>query len=384
MANSKRNKGESKVELLNDYVIVDIETTGLDPKFCSIIEIAALRIKDGNIVDEFQTLVKPDAFCIETGDLWDGIDYIDIDGTTGYFVNDFIIELTGITNAMLKEAPDTSEVLKKFFEFINSDDIIIGHNVNFDINFIYDACKNCFGKDFQNDYVDTMRLSRRTIGSLEHHRLSDLSSFFDIEYENAHRAMNDCKITYECYQRLKDYIQFNNIEITSYKHKSVKSKDITADNNDFDETSPFYQKVFAFTGALKKLTRAGAMQIVANKGGINGDNVTKKTNFLVLGNNDYCPLIKDGKSTKQKKAEGLILKGQDLQIISENVFYDMLEDSDKDQFKDQSVEFGCCSKYLECSDARKCVHENSDYAEGCAYNKNLKNGKIFYGKNRNI
>jgi len=60
-------------------------------------------------------------------------------------------------------------------------------------------------------------------------------------------------------------------------------------------------------------------------GGINGDGVTSKTNYLILGNNDYCSNIKDGKSNKQKKAEELILKGQELQIISENVFYDLLE-----------------------------------------------------------
>lgn len=75
------------------------------------------------------------------------------------------------------------------------------------------------------------------------------------------------------------------------------------------------------------MNRKQAMQIVADYGGINGNNVTKKTNYLVLGNNDYCPLIKDpdGKSSKQLKAEQLKEKGQDIEIISENVFYDMLE-----------------------------------------------------------
>lgn len=59
---------------------------------------------------------------------------------------------------------------------------------------------------------------------------------------------------------------------------------------------------------------------------INGKDITKQTNYLILGNNDYCKAIKDGKITKQKKAEDLILKGQDLKIISENVFYDMIAD----------------------------------------------------------
>ena len=69
------------------------------------------------------------------------------------------------------------------------------------------------------------------------------------------------------------------------------------------------------------------MQLVADIGGIPGDSVTKKTNYLILGNNDYCKSIKDGKSAKQKKAEKLILDGQDLQIIPEAVFIDMISES---------------------------------------------------------
>jgi len=67
------------------------------------------------------------------------------------------------------------------------------------------------------------------------------------------------------------------------------------------------------------------MQLVVDLGGLVANSVTKKTNYLVLGNNDYCPSIKDGKSSKQKKAEKLKLDGQDIEIISENTFFEMLE-----------------------------------------------------------
>lgn len=73
------------------------------------------------------------------------------------------------------------------------------------------------------------------------------------------------------------------------------------------------------------MIRKDAMQIVVDLGGINGNSVTAKTNYLILGNNDYCSLIKDGKSNKQKKAEKLKLKGNDIEVITENVFYDMIE-----------------------------------------------------------
>ena len=74
------------------------------------------------------------------------------------------------------------------------------------------------------------------------------------------------------------------------------------------------------------MVRKDAMQLVVNFGGSCGDNVTAKTNFLILGNNDFCSSIKDGKSSKQKKAEALILKGNDIEILSENVFYEMVLD----------------------------------------------------------
>ena len=73
------------------------------------------------------------------------------------------------------------------------------------------------------------------------------------------------------------------------------------------------------------MIRKDAMQAVVNVGGKVGDNVTKETNYLILGNNDYCSTIKDGKSTKHKKAESLMLKCQDIAVIPENVFYQMLE-----------------------------------------------------------
>ena len=68
------------------------------------------------------------------------------------------------------------------------------------------------------------------------------------------------------------------------------------------------------------------MQAVADIGGICADGVTAKTNFLILGNLDYSQNIKNGKSAKLKKAEAMIIKGKDLQILSESVFYDLLQE----------------------------------------------------------
>ena len=299
----RENKGSSKLDFPVDYTVVDLETTGLDPEWNEIIEIGALKIRNNQIVDSFSQLVKPTEP-----------------------VDEFITDLTGITNDMLADAPSIEEVLPSFLAFADND-IIVGHNVNFDINFIYDNCVRLTGQGFPNDFVDTMRLSRRLFPQEKHHRLSDLEKRYNLHNESAHRALSDVMLTNQCLEHLRKHVIENNIDLQALLRSSSKglsAKDISATNDEFDENSPFYQKTFVFTGALERMTRRDAMQMVVNLGGLCGDGINKNTNYLVLGNNDFCKTIKDGKSAKLKKAEQLKISGQDIEIISENVFYDML------------------------------------------------------------
>ena len=96
---------------------------------------------------------------------------------------------------------------------------------------------------------------------------------------------------------------------------------------DFDTSNPLYDKKIVFTGKLERFLRKEASQIVVNLGGIVKDSVTKDIDFLVLGNNDLCKTLVDGKSNKHKKAEELILKGFDIKILIEDTFYDYIEDN---------------------------------------------------------
>lgn len=305
-----RNKGKSLFCIPACYSIIDIETTGLSPDFDSIIEVSAVKYAAGKEIGSFTSLIKPE----KTYD----------DGT---YIDDFIENLTGITNDMLSKAPDPTSVFKNFKDFIGKD-ILIGHNINFDINFLYDNFEAYLSEKFDNDFVDTMRLSRFLHPEEAHHRLQDLAERYSIDYSGAHRSLNDCYITHACYDHLQEEIiqsagSIDNF-LASWKkhHYGLKAANIKAGKKDFDVTHPLYGKVCVFTGTLEKMPRKEAMQLVADVGGINADSVTKKTNFLILGNNDYCPLIKDGKSNKQKKAEKLKLEGNDIEVIPENVFYD--------------------------------------------------------------
>lgn len=195
-----------------------------------------------------------------------------------------------------------------------------------DGNFLYDNLLNYYQIELKNNFVDVMRIAKRALPELAHHRQIDIAKYYNVNIDIAHRAEADCRVCKECFDALKKDIEERNIDISikSFSHKGISAKDISTEKTEFDIEHPLYGKVCAFTGTREKMQRKEAMQIMADLGGIPGDGVTKKTNYLILGNNDYSKTIKDGKSTKQKKAKKLILEGADLQIISEQVFYDWI------------------------------------------------------------
>ncbi|MCI8483461.1 MAG: exonuclease [Lachnospiraceae bacterium] len=316
MKKNRIYKGNSLISFPESFTIIDIETTGLSPDYDKIIEVSALKVVNHVVTDSFSSLIKPTS---------------DIDGI---YIDSFIVDLTGITNEMLANAPDPLPTLHDYFSFLGND-ILLGHNINFDINFLYDYSEKLFSRPLENNFIDTMRISRRLHPEKPHHRLSDLCARYSIDNSAAHRSLADCNTTFECYNALcndiivcfgtlEGFVQF--CAKASKDNHYIRVSDITPSTTNIDISNPLYGKVFVFTGTLEKMPRKEAMQLVVDHGGTNGSSVTKSTNYLVLGNNDYCSLIKDGKSNKQKKAENLKLQGYDIDIISENVFYDMLED----------------------------------------------------------
>lgn len=302
-----RNKGRNLLNFPSSFVVVDIETTGLDPQFDEIIEIGAIKVVDGNVTNTYNTLVKP------TNE-----------------VDDYITELTGITNEMLEGAPSIKVVINNFYDFIG-DNVILGHNVNFDINFLYDELFNHHNLELNNDFVDTMRIGRYLLKDLKHHRLIDIANNYGISILGNHRSLKDCEITLQIYNNmLQDILtKYESADEFLESCKRIKTKldasEIKTTNTEFDISHPLYNQCCVFTGILEKMQRKDAMQKVVDLGGYCSNTITKEVNFLVLGNNDYNPLVKDGKSNKQKKAEQLKLNGYDIEIISENIFYEMIE-----------------------------------------------------------
>lgn len=301
---NKRNKGKSLIELPDSYTLIDIETTGLSSMYDEIIELSAIKVRENKIVNTFSSLIKPK-----------------------YRIDGFITELTGITNEMVQNAPRIKSIIQDYINFI-SDDIVIGYNINFDINFIYDNYLECKKLEFNNNFIDLMRICRK-LCLLQNHKLKTVAEYYNISTDGHHRGLTDCNITFEIYNAVKNEILSKYTCANEfYKNNWLtekKAKDIITSNKDFDTSHIFYNKVCAFTGTLSKLPRKDAMQKVVDIGGICGDNLTKETNFLIVGEQDYSRTVQNGKSRKILKAEEYILKGFDIKIIPEYLFYELIE-----------------------------------------------------------
>jgi DNA polymerase-3 subunit epsilon len=157
------------------YVVFDIETTGSSAKEGAITEVGALKVVRGKVVDEFATLLNPNRP-----------------------IEPFVVRLTGITDRMVAEAPDTSEIMPLFEEFVEGC-VLVGHNVHFDCSFIAAARG---GVSLPNPVLDTLKLARFLVPGLKRYRLSSLVSHFGVRAAPNHRALSDAAATVEVFLKL--------------------------------------------------------------------------------------------------------------------------------------------------------------------------------------
>ena len=167
------------IDITKDYTVIDIETTGLSAYNDEIIELAAISVAEGEVVNEFQALICPKRP-----------------------VSQKIIDLTGLTNEILIErGSEITEVLPKFLSFLGSSHIVV-HNAKFDIGFINEACKKSGLPEIKNLYTDTMLLAREKVVDVINYKLRSLLDYFKIEIEREHRGINDCIATQKLYVKL--------------------------------------------------------------------------------------------------------------------------------------------------------------------------------------
>jgi len=160
-----------------EYVIVDIETTGLSKYKHNITEIAAVRVKNNRIVGEFQMLVNP----LKP-------------------IPKFITRLTGITDDMVKDAQPIEKVLPVFLKFFGSN-VLVAHNATFDYGFISHNAETHLDLLVENERLCTRKLANRLLPDLGSKKLSNLCEHFGIVNITAHRAMSDVKATHELFSK---------------------------------------------------------------------------------------------------------------------------------------------------------------------------------------
>lgn len=209
---------------MNTYVIIDLETTGFG-RSAEVIELAALKIVNGKIIDTFESLVKP---------------------TVPIPVS--VQELTHITNEMVAYAPYIDEILPSFFYFIE-DYRLVGHNIiAFDLPILRRLIIDIPDITLNNSYEDTLYMAQHKL-ELDNYKLSTIASYFGINTDKAHRALQDCYITYECYTKLK-----------SISDLQPPMPTTSTTNN----TKPFTSKLTEKTKALQTLN-GFIMGIVSDK-----------------------------------------------------------------------------------------------------------------------
>ncbi|MEA1972216.1 MAG: exonuclease domain-containing protein, partial [Candidatus Cloacimonadota bacterium] len=168
-----------------DFVVLDIETTGLDKYYDEIIEIGAIKYSNGKVIEELSFFIKP---TIE--------------------VPTFIKQLTHITNKQLSSGKSLKDGLLELIDFIE-DKPLVCHNSEFDILFIEHKLIDESMRSIRNLIYDTFDLSRIFLPYLNNHKLNTVADFFEIENESSHRAISDAKTTGQLFIKLLDFIQKN-------------------------------------------------------------------------------------------------------------------------------------------------------------------------------
>ncbi|MCM1496967.1 MAG: PolC-type DNA polymerase III [Clostridium sp.] len=281
-----RAKGQS---LDDSYVVFDIETTGLSPKFCKIIEIGAVKIENGEIVDRFSHFVNPEI----------PIPYN-------------ITSLTSITDEMVMDAENIEVMLPKFLEFV-SDSVLVAHNASFDVRFIRKFARD-MGIQIDNSVVDTMTLAHVLCPELGVFKLDRVCRHLGIKLDNHHRAVEDAEATAEIFKKF----------IPLLKERGVNNLE---DLNSLGGTSP---------DAVRKSTRYHGIILAKNEiGRVNLNRLISESHVTYFNKRPIMP-----KSLINKYREGLILgsaceAGELFRAVVENAeeeeidrivrFYDYLE-----------------------------------------------------------
>ncbi|MBO5733992.1 MAG: PolC-type DNA polymerase III [Clostridia bacterium] len=279
---------EKSMDLDGDFVVFDIETTGLKARFHELIEVAGVKVSGGKIVERFSEFVKPKTP-----------------------ISPHITELTRITNEMVSGADNAENVLKRFVEFAKGC-VLVAHNANFDVGFLKRYAEK-FGIEFDFCYVDTLGLSRKLVTNIKRHRLDRVAKALGIPFEGHHRAINDAEVT------AKIFLVF----VDSLKRKGIK--DVLEINDELaDETIKQYTDLYHVILLVKDMTGLQNLYKLVSTSHL--DNFYRKPRISKEVLKAHREGIVVGSACEAGELYNAVLSGKTQQEI-ENIaeFYDYLE-----------------------------------------------------------
>ena len=301
-------------DVMDHYIVLDIETTGFSPTNDRIIEIAAVHYVFGSEASRFHTFVNPNIP-----------------------IPKHITKLTGIHQSNVNSAPEIEDLVDDFISFIK-DYPIVGHNIiDFDLPFLVAQ----FGISIPNTIIDTLTISKITFPDLPTYKLSDLKDWLRLHDGESHRADDDAITTNallwaclypEKYESLYRKAIRNGKSENKHTHESKSNRhfqhidmsEIQPDSKSYALSGPLCGKKIVFTGELT-ISRKDAMQMAVNAGALLRSTVSGKTDILVVGKQDLSVVGADGMSTKEEKAHELNASGKCcIRIINEEEFMSLI------------------------------------------------------------
>lgn len=184
-------QGRKLDQYVPDYVVFDLETTGISCMTDKVIEISAIKVREKKVADTFSALVNPEMKIPSRAS-----------------------KVNHIYDDMVKDAPVFEKVLAEFDAFVE-DMVLVGHNIHtFDMKFIQRDAKRYWGKTFANDYIDTLTVARLCLPQLSNHKLTSLAAHYQIATDGAHRALADCGMNQKVFERLGEALKSPSVKKT--------------------------------------------------------------------------------------------------------------------------------------------------------------------------
>lgn len=292
---------------LDDFCVLDVETTGLDCIISHVVQVGIIKVLDGQVVDQLNTFVNP-----------------------GSHIPSSATEIHGITDDDVKDAPTYKQIADRMVSLLDGS-TVVGHNVTFDLNFIQQILVERSNPEhiLNMEYVDTWEFAKRLRLPVQDYKLQTLLAFYGIDPGEAHTAYDDARATLELFNALRyEYAHKDEIEAqrkaAELEARRQKKEAEKAARAAAFSASPLFEKSFCFTGSFS-IDRAAMEALAQSVGGVLREKISGRTSYLVKG--DVSDLPDWALDRKLHKAEELIEAGKGIQIIDEAEFMSLIADA---------------------------------------------------------